>query len=84
MSGSEPAQGQPATASVYDFLYHDARRVGSFLAQFDENGLLQSLKRSIATAAIQASELTMGGDAGLAVIKAKAGSKDANTEERRD
>lgn len=42
-SGEE--QGAPESASVYDFLYHDSRRIGSFLAQFDENGLLTGLKR---------------------------------------
>jgi hypothetical protein len=30
---------------VFDFLYHDARRVGSFLAQLDEAGLLTSVTR---------------------------------------
>jgi hypothetical protein len=32
--------------TVYDFLYHDARRVGSFLAQFDDSGHLQKLTQS--------------------------------------
>jgi hypothetical protein len=35
-----------ATPKVLDFLYHDARRVGSVLAQLDEAGLLTSVKRS--------------------------------------
>lgn len=34
---------------VYDFLYHDARRVGSFLGQFDDNGLLTSLTQGETT-----------------------------------
>ena len=41
-SNSEPDQQVPD--SVYDFLYHDARRVGSFLAQLNPSGHLQSLK----------------------------------------
>lgn len=28
--------------SVYDFLYHDVKRINSFLSQFNPNGLLQS------------------------------------------
>jgi hypothetical protein len=42
--GAEP-DGQ-STDSVYDFLYHDARRVGSFLAQFDYFGHLQQVTSS--------------------------------------
>ena len=43
---SEAEQGEPESDSVYDFLYHDARRVGSFLAQFDEAGHLQQVTQS--------------------------------------
>jgi hypothetical protein len=32
--------------SVLDFLYHDSRRIGSFLAQFEGDGHLQSLTRT--------------------------------------
>jgi hypothetical protein len=35
--------------SVYDFLYHDARRIGSFLAQFDKLGHLQQITSSDTT-----------------------------------
>src|SRR5258708_22683520 len=34
------------TDSVYDFLYHDARRIGSFLAQFDNFGHRQEVTSS--------------------------------------
>ena len=40
------AQDEPETNSVFDFLYHDSRRVGSLLAQFDQNGLLKEIKQS--------------------------------------
>ena len=33
-----PEEAEPG--SVFDFLYHDSRRIGSFLSQFDNNGLL--------------------------------------------
>lgn len=42
-SGEE--QGGQSTASVFDFLYNDSRRVGSYLAQLDENGLLTEIRR---------------------------------------
>lgn len=42
---SEKEQGEPAIDSVFDFLYHDSRRIGSFLSQFDESGLLTGIKQ---------------------------------------
>jgi len=45
VTASKGAQGAPENTSVYDFLYHDSRRIASFLAQFDENGLLTGLRR---------------------------------------
>ncbi|MDT0577183.1 hypothetical protein RM533_13565, partial [Croceicoccus sp. F390] len=39
-------QGEAAPDSVFDFLYHDSRRVGSFLSQLDQNGLLKEIKQS--------------------------------------
>lgn len=43
---SDVGQDEPSTASVFDFLYHDSRRIASFLSQFDENGLLTGLRQS--------------------------------------
>lgn len=40
------AQDEQTTDSVFDFLYHDSRRIGSFLSQFDNNGLLTGLSHS--------------------------------------
>jgi len=45
-AASEVAQDGQLSGSVYDFLYHDVRRVGSFLAQFDEAGHLQQITQS--------------------------------------
>lgn len=42
---SNEAQGEQSTDSVYDFLYHDARRVASFISQFDKYGHLTGLSR---------------------------------------
>lgn len=36
----------PPNGSVFDFLYHDSRRIASFLSQFDNNGLLTGLTHS--------------------------------------
>lgn len=49
-TASEKVPAEQENASVYDFLYHDARRIGSFLAQFDDNGLLTGLTRGESTA----------------------------------
>jgi hypothetical protein len=51
MSKSEPRQSEKAreqqeSASVYDILYYDVRRIPSFLAQFDDSGHLQQIKRT--------------------------------------
>jgi hypothetical protein len=42
---SPKAPAPTVVDSVYDFLYHDARRVGSFLAQLDQNGLLTEIRK---------------------------------------
>lgn len=39
-TASHGAQDEHQNGSVYDFLYHDPRRIGSFLAQFDDSGVL--------------------------------------------
>lgn len=58
----EPASGQQQQAqeknSVYDFLYHDARRIASFLSQFQTYGVAQSIK---ANEGAGRSETTKGG-----------------------
>ena len=43
-ASGEEQDGQ-GTASVFDFLYNDRHRVGSYLAQLDENGLLTEIRR---------------------------------------
>jgi hypothetical protein len=45
-TASDAELGDRSTDSVYDFLYHDARRIGSFLAQFDDLGHLQQATSS--------------------------------------
>jgi len=43
---SDAEQDAQQNDSVYDFLYQDTRRIGSFLAQFDDAGHLQQLKQT--------------------------------------
>ncbi|MFV1919151.1 hypothetical protein VPH46_06930 [Sphingomonas sp. MJ1 (PH-R8)] len=40
---SDPADGDSSAPFVLDFLYHDSRRIGSFLSQFEGDGHLQQL-----------------------------------------
>lgn len=40
---SQEEQEEQTTNSAYDFIYHDGRRIASFLAQFDPSGLLTQL-----------------------------------------
>jgi hypothetical protein len=37
---------EPTFDSILDFLYYDTRRIGLFISQFDEFGLLQQLERT--------------------------------------
>ncbi|MBB5049854.1 hypothetical protein HNR60_004638 [Rhodopseudomonas rhenobacensis] len=43
-NASERPLGALESSSVYDFLYHDARRIAAFLAQFETYGVLQGVK----------------------------------------
>lgn len=45
MTASQEEQGEAGPDSVFDFLYHDSRRIGSFLSQFDNNGLLTAINQ---------------------------------------
>lgn len=42
-TGGQDAQ---TTVSVFDFIYHDARRIASFLSQFDNSGHLTQISQS--------------------------------------
>lgn len=60
--------GLEAENSVYDFLYHDARRIGSFLAQFDPNGYLQTISTSRSLTETEASKYGVAGTGGIPVV----------------
>lgn len=84
MSRSAPAPGSPPTVSVFDFLYYDARRVGSLLAQLTGDGVLQGLKRTDATAKIARLDNQMQGKVSLAVAGASGAQTDSTTDEARE
>lgn len=65
---SAKGQDEQASAFVYDFLYHDSRRVGSFLSQLDQNGLLKEVKQSehVAKGAKRGFSVNLGGNLPLA------------------
>ena len=60
-------QGEAAPDSVFDFLYHDSRRIASFLSQFDNNGLLTGVTQgdSITKDAKRGKKIGIGGDVAL-------------------
>lgn len=48
-AASVAGRDEPGNDSVFDFLYHDVRRVDSFLAQFDDAGHLQQITQADST-----------------------------------
>ncbi|WP_148293791.1 hypothetical protein [Azospirillum sp. B4] len=62
--------------SVYDFLYHDARRIGSFLSQIDPNGHLQSLRKSAQSGENTSKKSVVGGGGGVPGVANIQGSRE--------
>ena len=62
---SETLTGNPKSRSVYDFFYHDARRVASFLAQFVEHGVPGAIKTSSGADESSAARKSGGGGGSL-------------------
>jgi hypothetical protein len=77
---SHKAQPRQASRSVYDFFYQDARRVGSLLAQFHPEGLLQSIRRtdSVTVEDSSGEAKEAGGTAGI--VKGKMAFADASSQ----
>lgn len=53
---------------VYDFLYYDVGRIGSFLGQFDPDGLLQARKKLASIAKESGSASTVEATAGIPAV----------------
>lgn len=60
--------GAPRGDSVFDFLYHDSRRVGSFLAQFDAGGHLQQVRQSDSEGRSSNTKTTGAGEGGVPLV----------------
>ncbi|TXN20031.1 hypothetical protein [Methylobacterium sp. WL9] len=78
-NGCEGLSAGPPSGSVYDFLYQDVRRVGSFLAQFDEYGVRQSVKATESTGRTQTVKGTASGTVGLPAVLGGSATVDATT-----
>lgn len=68
-------------ASVFDFIYHDARRVGSLIAQFDPNGNPQSIRHLDQTTRTGSFKRTIGGKGTLHVAAVEGGVEEVATEQ---
>jgi hypothetical protein len=85
---SDAAQDGVNQDSVYDFLYHDVRRVASFLSQFDSSGHLTGIKQVEAVGQQEAEEGSVQAAANVVVARAtgafinRRGSSESETSER--
>ena len=81
MPESDAASALPDRSSVYDFLYHDPRRIASFLAQFTQYGHLKSLSRSESTTEAASDKGVVTGSAGVPVVGSVSGSDETTASE---
>ena len=65
MQESNGVSAPTERGSVYDFLYHDPRRIASFLSQFTQYGQPEKLSRSEATAENSSAKKVRTGKAGI-------------------
>lgn len=78
-SVSEPQQEAHPSNSVYDFLYHDARRVASFLAQFGSYGVLSQVKATESSGQAATSRTLLGGGFNVPLVAQGQATVDATT-----
>ncbi len=83
-TASDGARDEPTTDSVYDFLYHDARRVGSFIAQIDPSGHLTSLKQTEGADSGTGLKFSAHAEANAAVARGGGGFEDQRTAAERE
>lgn len=67
-SDSEQRSANPPSGSVYDFLYHDARRVGSFLSQFETYGVPSQVKATESSGRGASKRTSASGEAGVPMV----------------
>jgi len=85
VNGSDQRQKDQQKNSVFDFLYHDARRVSSFLAQFSDYGHLLSVKatEAVGQASTKRFDATVSGSLPV-VANARGGWQQSTTDDERD
>ena len=81
MPESDAASAPPDRSSVYDFLYHDPRRIASFLAQFTQYGHLKSLSRLESTTEAASDKGVVTGRAGIPIVGSVGGSGETTASE---
>ncbi|TXN44629.1 hypothetical protein [Methylobacterium sp. WL7] len=75
----------PPPNSVYDFIYQDVRRIGSFLAQFEEHGVRQLIKATEAVSKTESTRSTASGTISVPLVGGGGGSVDLSAaSENRD
>lgn len=85
VSASEAPYEGPPQNSVYDFIYQDVRRIGSFLAQFDEHGVRQSVKATEATGRVEGTRTSASGNLSVPLVGGGGGAVDLTvSDETRD
>ncbi len=64
----EPRLQDPGRSSVYDFMYHDARRVASFISQFQDYGVLTSVKAEVGAETTGTTIGSVGASGGIPLV----------------
>lgn len=83
--GQNMAEEQNIKDLAYDFLYHDARRIQSFLAQFNELGHSQQVRRAHSESESWSDKRIRSGDIGIAsVIKGHSAKESADSKEDKE
>jgi len=67
-TASGPQQEDQKSNSVFDFLYHDSRRIASFLAQFETYGVLQQVKATESVGRTGSSKTTASAGVDLVTV----------------
>lgn len=75
----------PEKSSIFDFMYHDTRRVGAFLAQFETYGVPLSVKSNESAGRQSSRKMsgTIGGNA-IGLIKGQTSLNIENTDDERE
>jgi hypothetical protein len=85
VSDSETQRKDQERNPVYDFLYHDARRIASFLAQFKTYGVPQNVKASESAGRATSTKTAISAGGGVPLVaQGQAALDQTNTSDERD